>query len=85
MKMQGPLFIKGLPKDTWKEIFIKSSLGPGHAKRAILICYLEGQKLFGRFISMGIQLKCLLEIFSRKGGGGGGVIPVLHSQSYKFM
>ena len=62
---------------------MKSSLGPGHAKRAILVCYLEG---FGCLISMGIRLQCLLEIFSRKGGGGGGgVIPVLHSQSYKFM
>ena len=65
---------------------MKSSLGPGHAKRAILVCYLEGQKLFGCLISMGIRLQCLLEIFSRKGGGGGGgVIPVPHSQSYKFM
>ena len=62
---------------------MKSSLGPGHAKRAILVCYLEGQKLFGCLISMGIRLQCLLEIFSRKGGGGRGVIPVLHSQSYK--
>ena len=63
---------------------MKSSLGPGHAKRAIFVCYLEEQKLFGCLISKDIQLQCLLEIFSRKGGGGG-AIPVLHSQSYKAI